>query len=169
MKNVVITTLNSLTTEEHKQLSELLVEVVNDGASIGFIAPLSFEKAFHYWSTVLAEDTLLLVAKLNDRICGTVQLLLSTKENGLHRAEVAKLLVLPSFRRLGIARQLLIEIEKKSKQSNRHLLFLDTREHDVSNLLYQSMGYCEAGKIPQFAKSSTGQFDATVLYYKLLD
>lgn len=43
---------------------------------------------------------------------------------------------------------------------------LDTREGDLSNRLYKSLGYQEVGKIPGFAISPNGDLDATVIYYK---
>ncbi|MCD1189597.1 GNAT family N-acetyltransferase, partial [Vibrio cholerae] len=48
------------------------------------------------------------------------------------------------------------------------LLVLDTRLGDVASLLYRSIGYTEAGQIPQFARSSNGKLEATVYFYKQL-
>jgi ribosomal protein S18 acetylase RimI-like enzyme len=103
---------------------------------------------------------------VDGKIAGTVQLHLCKKPNGTHRAEVAKLMTHPDYRKKGIARQLMQDIEIRAKQEYRSLLVLDTREGDPSNLLYQSIGYMEAGRIPNFAQSETGELDTTVLYYK---
>ena len=150
-------------------LTELLIDVVNDGASIGFLPGLSEEEATAYWKSVCSEHTLLFVVKQEDKIAGTIQLHLTTKQNGLHRVEIAKLMVSQAFRRRGIARLLMEHAENTAKELGKTLIVLDTREGDPSNLLYRSLGYIEVGKIPMFAKSDDGKFDATVIYYKLLE
>ena len=149
-------------------LSSLLIAVVEDGASIGFLPPLLEEASLEYWKEVIAPDVRLWVAEYSGEIVGTVQLQLSTKQNGMHRAEIVKLMVHAKARRLGIARQLMGTAEDTAVQEGRSLIVLDTRAGDPSNSLYRSLGYIEAGRIPQYAKSANGQLDTTVLYYKLL-
>lgn len=151
-----------------KELSELLIQVVEDGASIGFLPPLDIQAATQYWDHVLGPEVILYVAKINDAIVGSVQLHLVTKANGNHRAEIAKLMTHPDYRRSGIGRSLMQAAEERAAQEGRSLLVLDTREDDPSNLLYASLDYIQAGRIPDFAKSSTGELHATILYYKIL-
>lgn len=159
--------INISNINEHvEELSDLLIKVVHDGASIGFLPPLKKEDADAFWRSCAAPEIIFIAAKMDNKIAGTVQLHLCTKPNGTHRAEVAKLMTHPDFRKKGIARQLMKEIEKRAKQEERTLLVLDTREGDPSNILYQSMGFIEAGRIPNFAQSETGILDTTILYYK---
>lgn len=153
--------------EEHVvELSELLMQVVEDGASIGFLPSLKLSEAIKYWENVLSPEVTLLVAKINNLIVGSVQLHLCTKQNGGHRAEIAKLMILPHFRRKGIGRILMQKVEERAKQEDRSLLVLDTREGDPSNHLYTLMGYIQAGRIPNYAKSASGELDATIFYFK---
>ncbi|WP_375790321.1 GNAT family N-acetyltransferase [Paenibacillus agricola] len=147
-------------------LTELLVQVVEDGASIGFLPPLKRSEAAQYWERVEDPEVLLFVATLNDQIVGTVQLHLCGKQNGGHRAEIAKLMAHPNYRRSGIGRALLQKAEECAKEHGRSLIVLDTREGDPSNNLYSSMGYIQAGRIPGYAKSASGELDATIFYYK---
>ncbi|EEK78786.1 GNAT family N-acetyltransferase [Bacillus cereus] len=149
-----------------EELTKLLKTVVDDGASIGFLPPMEREEATKYWQTVLAPEVILYVAKINNEVAGSVQLHLVTKPNGSHRAEICKLMTHPNFRRNGIGRLLMKKAEERAKQENRSLLVLDTREGDLSNRLYKSLGYQEVGKIPGFAISPNGDLDATVIYYK---
>lgn len=148
------------------ELSQLLKEVVDLGASIGFLPPLSLVDARQYWEDVLEPGVILYVAFKDEQIAGTIQLHLSQKQNGLHRAEIAKLLTHPQYRSNGVARALLKEAENRAKAEGRSLLVLDTREGDPSNHLYRSSGYVEAGKIPFYCISENGQLDPTVIYYK---
>lgn len=148
------------------QLTELLIRVVEDGASVGFLPPLSYDEAFAYWEDVLGPGVTLWVAVQDGQAIGTVQLQCAMKANGRHRAEVAKLMVDPDSRRGGIGRALMLHLEPKAKDEGRTLLVLDTREGDPSNKLYQSLDYVQAGIIPDYAISSNGELDGTVLYYK---
>ncbi|MDR0269530.1 GNAT family N-acetyltransferase [Paenibacillus sp.] len=148
------------------QLSELLIEVVETGASIGFLPPLTMQDAEDYWKQVMAPGVRLWVALNGEQVVGTVQLQLAMKANGSHRAEIAKLMVSPQARRCGIAKLLMQTAEKAAQHENRTLLVLDTRAGDPSNLLYQSLGYVEAGRIPRYARSADGQLDDTIYYYK---
>jgi len=155
--------------EEIVPLSDLLVRVVEEGASIGFLPPLSLDVANDYWNSVIAPDVVLYVAYMNDQMVGSVQLHFSTKQNGNHRVEIAKLMTHPDYRRHGIGRLLMQKAEQKAIELGKTLIVLDTREGDPSNQLYSSLGYIQAGRIPQYARSATGELDATIFYYKLLN
>ncbi|WP_152667952.1 GNAT family N-acetyltransferase [Aneurinibacillus tyrosinisolvens] len=152
--------------EHIDKLSELLVKVVEDGASIGFLPPMERSEARKYWETVLRPEVILFIARINDEVVGSVQLHLSTKQNGSHRAEIGKLMTHPDFRCNGIGRSLMQEAEKRAKLEGRSLLILDTREGDPSNHLYTSIGFVESGRIPEYARSASGELHASVFYYK---
>lgn len=155
--------------EEHlNELSALLIQVVEDGASIGFLPPLEKNVARKYWESVLKPEVILFVAKINNVIAGSVQLHLCSKQNGKHRAEIAKLMTHPHYRRNGIGRLLMEKAHETAKQMGRTLIVLDTREGDPSNRLYTSFGYIQAGRIPNYALSENGNLDATIIYYKMI-
>ncbi len=158
----------SLSNREIAELAAILVAVVAQGASVGFLPPLEMAVAEEYWRTALERGTILLVAERDGRIVGTAQLALALRPNGRHRAEVNKVLVHPAFQRQGIGRALMEAIEAIARREGRTLLHLDTREGDPSNRLYQSLGYTEAGRIPSWARSADGTLQATVFYFKLL-
>ncbi len=153
-------------------LVDVLCNTVDDGASVGFLPPLAPYTAEAYWRGLLADvgrgDVLLWGACEDGRLLGTVQLHPSSKLNGSHRAEVAKLLVHTSARRRGIARALMNALEDEARRIKRTTLVLDTRQGEPSELLYQGLGYLKAGVIPQFARSADGTLHSTVLYYKLI-
>ena len=160
--------------ERLPELGALLQDCVHDGASIGFI--LSFDAAASqaFWmDNVLPAVTrgvrLLLVAEVDGRVAGAVQLDWDTNPNQAHRAEVRKLLVAPTFRRHGIARLLMQALEAQARQLPRSLLTLDTRSGDHAQALYLSLGYVVAGSIPAYALAPDGnRLDATTIMYKQL-
>lgn len=161
--------LESLNDSDVARLGEILVAVVGAGASVGYLPPLELSKAEAYWRHAITRDVILLVAEVDGVIAGTVQLELATKVNARHRAEVNKLLVHPSFQRMGIGRALMAALEDEACARARTLLHLDTREGDTSNDFYRSQGWTEAGTIPMWAESSSGTLEGTVFYYKTLE
>lgn len=153
-------------------LIEILQDSVDGGASVGFLPPLGREEAEAYWQGVFASvadsSRILLIAKDGERVTGTAQLDLCQKSNGLHRAEVLKVMVHTSARRQGLGRTLMLAVEAEARTAHRTTLVLDTREGDPSNTLYQSVGWQLVGVIPQFARSADGTLAGTALYYKLV-
>lgn len=154
------------------QLAMLLQTNVDDGASIGFLPPLSAEEAGAYWQGVeealRSPHRVLWVAQQGGQVVGCVQLDLVAKPNGAHRAEVMKLMVHPAHRRQGIARALMLTLEEHARAVGRTTLVLDTREGDPSERLYRSLGYICIGVIPQYCISADGSVDGSAFYYKLL-
>ncbi|MBE2162947.1 GNAT family N-acetyltransferase [Acinetobacter oleivorans] len=171
MKDIEISEINEIGDYE-QGLSLLLEDSINSGASIGFLAPVEKNEVLNYWREInhkLAQgNSRLWIAIQEGKIVGSVQLSLVSKKNGIHRAEVEKLMVLTIARKQGIATLLLNELENFSREKGLHLLVLDTREDDVSELLYSKIGFVRVGVIPNFALSSNGNYDGTAIYYKKL-
>lgn len=171
MKDIEILEIKEIGDYE-EGLSLLLEDSVNNGASIGFLAPIEKNEVLNYWREVnnklVQGNSRLWIAIQQGTIIGSVQLSLVGKKNGVHRAEVEKLMVLTSARKQGIATSLMNELENFSKEKGLRLLVLDTREGDVSELLYSKIGFIRVGVIPNFALSSNGNYDGTAIYYKRL-
>lgn len=171
MKDIEILEIKEIGDYE-EGLSLLLEDSINSGASIGFLAPLEKNEVVSYWREVnykLAQgNSRLWIATQQGKIVGSVQLSLVSKKNGVHRAEVEKLMVLTTARKQGIATLLMNELENFAREKDIRLLVLDTREGDVSELLYSKIGFVRVGVIPNFALSSNGNYDGTAIYYKKL-
>ncbi len=159
--------------EQKEALSALLTACVDGGASVGFMRPLSRQKASAFWHNVASsierkERQLLVAQDEQGRLLGAVQLLLDLPENQPHRAEVAKLLVQPAVRRLGIARQLMDALERAACQAGRHVLVLDTASGSGAELFYQRTGWQSVGEVPDYALMPDGTLCGTRFYYKIL-
>lgn len=153
-----------------KGLHELLADVVEGGASVGFLAPLARTTAEKYWKQVFAalgSHHFLWVAETDGRVVGSVQLAAVDKENSRHRAEVQKLFVLGSHRGRGISRRLLEAAESFAQSIGRTLLVLDTESGSVAESVYRHLGWQRAGEIPGFALTPDGRLHTTVYYYKI--
>lgn|SRR5574342_803762 len=154
-------------------LAALVKDVVDGGASVGFLPPLDSDEASAYWDGVAAAlkggGRRLWIARSTDGgIIGSVQLDLAAQANGGHRAEVIKLMVLSRARRRGIGRLLMEAAETEARRLGRTTLVLDTRQGDPSEALYRGMNWQPAGAIPRYARSADGTLHTTAFYYKLL-
>jgi ribosomal protein S18 acetylase RimI-like enzyme len=153
------------------RLAQILQACVHEGASIGFVMPFERSQARAYWLERVAAphaagSKLVLVATLGDNIAGTAQLDLDSMPSKRHHAEVSKVLVDPAFRRAGVARALMMDIERRAAKDGRWLLTLDTAG-DAAEALYRSLGYNLAGAIPNYARNAFEEsYDATRLMYK---
>ena len=129
-KNFEITEITQISDDLLQELSLLLINVVEGGASVGFLPPLSIEDAKQYWIEVLTTGVVLWIAQVRGKILGTVQLHLCQKQNGTHRAEIAKLMVHSDARREGLGKCLMENAEERVKVELRNLITLDTRAGD---------------------------------------
>jgi len=155
-------------------LTEILHACVNKGASVSFIEPFGPEDARAFWHdkvfpSVRDGATLLMIARSEDKIVGTVQLQIAMPPNQAHRCEVAKLLVHPEFRKRGIATLLMEMLESEARTLRKSLITLDTRSGDQAEPLYIMLNYKIAGRIPNFARATdSDRLDSTTYMYKIL-
>src|SRR5687767_1191374 len=136
-------------------LADLLVEVVNGGASVSFMAPLAVEEAAAFWSKSLAAadagGRVVLGAMEEGELVGTVTLHLDCPPNQPHRGDFAKMMTRVSRRGRGIARALMVEAERIARERGRTLLTLDTATDGGAAGLYEKLGFVLAGVIPDYA------------------
>lgn len=153
-----------------EQLADLLVDTVDGGASIGFLAPLDRAAAVAWWKArVVAAATGQLAvwtARDGDRLVGTVTLAYPDKPNSRHRAELVKLMVHRDARGQGLGRALLAVAERAATEAGVTLLHLDTETGSPAERLYRSAGWTMAGVIPDYAANPSGVLRPTTLYYK---
>lgn len=155
-------------------LSRILVDSVAGGAAIGFMAPVSAQQATRFWledvrPAVEAGYRIVFGAWRDGELLGTVQLLLAMPPNQPHRCEIAKMIVHPHARRLGIGRALMHRALERASELGKTLVTLDTRTGDVAEPLYASVGFEVAGIIPDYAFDPDGRarHATTYMYCRL--
>lgn len=154
------------------ELAALLVETVDGGASVGFLAPLDRAEAAAWWraraASVEAGHHLVWLARDGERVAGTIGLIRPPLPNARHRAEVAKLMVRPSAQGQGLGRRLLTAAEEAAAASGVTLLVLDTESGSPAEHLYRAAGWTECGSIPDYASDPAGALKPTTFYYRTL-
>ena len=152
------------------ELATILVECVNGGAGVSFMAPLARETADAFWrgvaDGVAANDRLLVVAESEGRIVGTVQVVFAWPPNQPHRADIAKMLVHPDARRRGIGAQLMRSAEEAALAAGKTLLVLDTVTGSDAERLYARLGWVRVGEVPRFALMPDGTECGTTFFYR---
>jgi len=153
-------------------LAAVLVDCVEGGASVSYMAPFSLadgRRVFEAWADDVERGGRLVVAAfLDGEVVGTVQVVLSTPPNQPHRGDVAKLLVRRSARRRGIARLLMERAEAEARAEGRTLLVLDTVTGDAAERLYERLGWTRVGVIPNYALYPDGRPCDTTVFWKAL-
>ena len=155
------------------QLADVLVDCVEGGASVNFLSPFSRDQAMAFFrkvaASVAAGDTVLLAARLDGRIVGTVQLGLDTPPNQMHRADIKKMLVHRSARGRGIGGALMAQVETEAQRRGRWLLVLDTVPNENGHRLYLRAGWQQTGIVPDYALFPDGRLCDTAIMWKRLE
>jgi GNAT superfamily N-acetyltransferase len=172
VRGVSIKRLDVVGDRDVDELTDLLVDCVEGGASVSFMHPLAPDKARAFWREVAdgvrAGERALLVAEDDEGIVGTVQLVFARPENQPHRADLSKLLVHRRARRRGLGEALMLGAEQLGRDCGRTLLVLDTVTDSDAERLYVRLGWVRVGVIPDFALLSHGGLWGTTVFYKSL-
>jgi GNAT superfamily N-acetyltransferase len=158
---------------EIQGLSDVLIDCVEGGASIGFMPPMTRAKADAFWRDVAASAArgrrvVLAAEDSAGTIVGTAQVVWAQPENQPHRADIAKMLVHRRARRQGVGAALLAAAEQYAIDGGRTVLVLDAFEGPAAERLYAREGWQRCGKIPDYALWPDGSLGATVVFFKLL-
>ena len=169
---IQVRTLAAVSELEIQELSDVLIDCVEGGASVSFMLPIARGTAVAFWRSVAAGvargDRILVVAHDADgKIIGTVQVMFAQAENQPHRADIAKMLVHRRARRQGVGAALLAAAERESLNAGKTLLVLDTASGDAERL-YAKVGWRRCGIIPGYALLPGGGLCDTTLFYRTL-
>jgi len=163
--------LRALDDAQIEGLADVAIDCVEGDASVGWMHPLSRQRAVAFWRRVAegvaAGERALFVGEDAQGVCGTVHLLLAQPENQPHRADLTKMLVHRRARRHGLGAALLKAAEDAARASGRTLLVLDTASADAERL-YARAGWVRVGEIPGYALWPRGGLCTTTVFYRQL-
>jgi GNAT superfamily N-acetyltransferase len=157
---------------ELEQLCDVLIDCVDGGASVSFMAPLTLDAALAFWrgvadSAARGERRLVVAEDEAGVIAGTVQVVLAQPENQPHRGDVAKMLVHRRLRQRGLGEALMRAAENEARAARKTLLVLDTASAEARRL-YERCSWQRVGDIPDYALLPHGGLCATTYYFKRL-
>jgi GNAT superfamily N-acetyltransferase len=171
--NMQIRCLQTIGDREIQELSDVLIDCVEGGSSVGFMLPMSRAKAEAFWHSTSAsaargERVVFAAEDAAGTIVGTVQVILDQPENQPHRGDIAKMLVHRRVRRQGVGAALLAAAESSALSAGKTLLVLDTVTGSDAERLYARQGWQRCGQIPNYALWPNGTLCATTIFFKLL-
>lgn len=169
-------------------LAALVVDAVDGGASVNFMAGVTAQEAAAWWTaripdiadgtiTVLVAVSAAGAARLDEPdpdargapvggILGSTILIRSRNANSPHRAEIGKVLVHRAARRRGLGSALMRAVEERARADGRWLLILDTEARTAADAFYRSLGWTELGTMPNHAYRSDGALAPTTYFWK---
>jgi GNAT superfamily N-acetyltransferase len=169
---LIVRRLTQVDESELAALADVLIDCVAGGASVSFMHPLGHDRALAFWRGVAAgvaagERALMVAEDGAGRIVGTVQLVLDQPDNQPHRADLSKMLVHRSARRLSTGAALMQAAEQVARECGKTLLVLDTASADAERL-YERHGWVRCGRVPGYALLPQGGLCDTVFFYREL-
>jgi GNAT superfamily N-acetyltransferase len=133
------------------QLAGVLVDCVEGGASVSFMAPFTHEEALAFFRKIAASVGL------------------DTPPTQPHRADVKKMLVHRAARNRGIGAALMARVEQEALHHGRWLLVLDTVPGENGHRVYRRAGWTQTGIIPDYALFPDGRLCDTAVMWKRLE
>jgi GNAT superfamily N-acetyltransferase len=152
-------------------LAALLVDAVDGGASVNFLAGTTAQQAASWWEARVGDVaagivTVFVATDPAGDILGSTLIERSTNPNSPHRAEIGKVLVRRSARRRGLATALMAAAEARARADGRWLLLLDTMAGSDAETMYRRLGWQEYGVVPAHALATDGTPWPTTFFFK---
>lgn len=169
---VSVACAQSLTPAEMNDLCDATDAAIEAGGGFGWVRLPAREILERYWQGVMTMPArILLVARLDGVVCGTAQLILPPRNNEAQSFAVHLTghFVAPWARGHGLARMLVEEAERKTREEGYAVINLDVREtQEAAIALYESMGYTHFGTHPHYARVN-GRVVPGRYYCKMLE
>ena len=144
---------------------------IKAGGGFGWVELPSRDVLERYWQGVITvPQRLLFVARLDNVICGTLQIIRPPHNNEAqkHACQITGLFVTPWARGHGLSHRLLERAEMEAIALGHTVINLDVRESQTRAIeVYESAGYKQIGTHPYYAEIG-GQFIPGRYYTKLL-
>jgi len=164
--------LNEFKGNDLTDLCEATEAAIEAGGGFGWINPPQREVLESYWTgMLLVPQRIVFVARLDDVICGSGQLVRpgGNNEAQAFQAQLQHAFIAPWARGHGLARGLTLAIEDEARRAGFTVLTLDVREtQDAAIKLYESLGYDRWGLNPYYARVH-GEYVRGLHYLKPLD
>jgi GNAT superfamily N-acetyltransferase len=149
--------------------AQLLLDAHASGMALGLAGPLDRVRAAEAWLATAAlldpRDRVMLGARVDGSLVGTVQVVRSSAGNGSHRAEIVRFAVREDMRGRGTGRALLEAAAERARELGISLLWLTTHVDTDADRIYERLGWTRMGTMPGYAARPDGTVVANVFYY----
>ena len=153
---MLVERIESFSDDDLAALCEAADAAILDGGGFGWVRSPGRHALERYFNgLLLVPERELYVARLNDTIYGSAQLVAPARHNEAqaHAAQLTSSFIAPYARSHGLARLLTRRIEEAARAHGHRVLNLDVREtQEAAIKLYESMGYVRWGVHPCYAR-----------------
>ena len=153
-------------------LCDATESAIEAGGGFGWVDIPPRDTLENYWrGVVTAPMRELFIARLDQTICGTTQIVLPPKNNEAqgHMVTLTTNFVAPWARGHGLAKMLLQDVERKCIHDEFSVINLDVRETMEDAIkLYESLGYQKFGEHP-YGVRAKDQTVKSIFYYKVIN
>lgn len=166
MTGTAVEKLDALSDNDLSDLCDATEVAIGAGGGFGWLKPPARQVLESYWRGVLlVPERVLFVARLDEVICGSAQLVRPSRSNEAQSksANLTTSFMAPWARGHGLAKELTEMVEAVARDEGFTLLNLDVREtQEAAIALYNRLGYSHWATHPQYAyngqKWVTGQY-----------
>ncbi|GAA1991760.1 GNAT family N-acetyltransferase [Amycolatopsis minnesotensis] len=146
------------------ELHRIIVDLVRDGAPLGWLDPPSVAEIATLLGTVVADagngDAGLVVARTGDDLAGLGYWRRYTRPTNRPHADLERVAVAGAAQGKGVGRALTTALVDDARAAGIEVLTLDARGDNATALgLYRSLGFTEYGRLPDFVAVGERRYD----------
>ncbi len=153
--SIAVAALTAFRGPDLHDLCDAADAAIEQGGGFGWLAVPPRDVMQSYWRGVLlVPDRELFVARLDDTICGSAQLLSPSRNNeaGARVGSLTTFFLAPWARGHGLAAMLVLAVEARARELGLEVMTLDVRETQTRAIeVYGQLGYERWGSNPRYA------------------
>jgi ribosomal protein S18 acetylase RimI-like enzyme len=153
--NIAIDKLSEISNTDLADLCGVTEQAIKAGGGFGWLTLPPRDTLKNYWNgIVLIKTNILIVGRLNGSIAGALQVSFNPPNNEAQKniAKIQSHFVAPWARGYGLAKAMIDESIKISKENKKQSIQLDIRETQSAAIkLFESKGFAKWGENPSYA------------------
>ena len=153
--NIAVERLKSISKTDLADLCNITEQAIKAGGGFGWLTIPQIETLKKYWNgLVLINSNILIVGRLNGTIAGALQISFNPPNNEAQKdiSKIQSHFVAPWARGYGLAKTMIDNAIKISKENNKKSIQLDIRETQSAAIkLFENKGFVKWGENPSYA------------------
>lgn len=151
-----------------EQIHRVVVDVVSSGGAVGWLEPPTRSDCDAWIVQLLDGGGRLIVARVDDEVAALGTWSRLPAEVLAHNGEIRRVMVAGSARGLGLGRRITTALIDSARGAGIEQLLCDVRGNNHAAVaLYESLGFREYGRLPNFLAVGAHRFDRVRLHLPL--